>query len=123
MRNHRVHLAQRKLLASILLIALAFRAAIPVGFMPAEHAFGLQICPAGLTMHHMPAGSHSSDTHPGNHEHCSYGALPGIAPTTQAVTLVSVDVIGHQLLGQFKSSQYSASLNYSHSARGPPALT
>jgi hypothetical protein len=94
MRTGLAHPGSRKLIAGILLIALAFRALLPAGFMPAsDHPFSLEICPEGFPprllhhdterghgVHHSGAASHShNSTRP---EHCVFAAVAGTGPGT-----------------------------------------
>jgi hypothetical protein len=88
--NHGSH----KLIAGILLIALAFRALVPAGFMPApDHAFTLEICPEGFPpqlLHHgmgHGVGAHLPGAAPHSHhsaraEHCVFAAAAGAGPAT-----------------------------------------
>jgi hypothetical protein len=82
----------RKLIAGILLIALAFRALVPAGFMPApDQPFSLEICPEGFPpqllhygadhrpgVHHAASHSHNS----ARSEHCVFAAVAGAGPST-----------------------------------------
>jgi hypothetical protein len=84
----------RKLIVSILLVALALRALVPVGFMPAsDRPFALEICPDGFPpqllhygmfhghgMHHFGGASHSHDA--GRSEHCVFAAVASAGPAT-----------------------------------------
>jgi Protein of unknown function (DUF2946) len=91
MRTGLVH-GSRKLNASILLIALAFRALVPAGFMPAsDRLFSLEICPEGFPpqlLHH--GTDHGSRVHHGashshnsaHSEHCVFAAVTGAGPGT-----------------------------------------
>jgi hypothetical protein len=83
-------------MVSILLIALAFRALVPAGFMPApDHAFSLEICPEGFPpqllhhgmdhgpgAHHSGAASHSHNS--ARSEHCVFAAVAGAGPASHA---------------------------------------
>jgi Protein of unknown function (DUF2946) len=82
--------SSRKLIAGILLIALAFRALVPAGFMPAsDQPFSLEICPDGFPpqllhygTHHGP-GVHHAASHSHNSarsEHCVFAAVAGAGP-------------------------------------------
>lgn len=96
MRTGLVCQGSRKLIASTLLIALAFRALVPAGFMPApNHVFSLEICPEGFPpqlLHHgmdHGRGVHHSGVTPHSHnsarsEHCVFAAVAGAGPTTYA---------------------------------------
>jgi hypothetical protein len=86
----------RELIVSILLLALASRALVPTGFMPAaDHTFSLQICPEGFPaqlLHHAmehEQGAHGSGAahHHGSSrsEHCVFAAVAGAAPAANAL--------------------------------------
>jgi hypothetical protein len=89
----------RKLIAGILLIALACRALVPAGFMPApDHAFSLEICPDGFPtqlLHYVPAhghGMHHSGgaSHPhgaSRSEHCVFAAVASAGPATHTLVV------------------------------------
>ena len=68
-------------MTSILLVALALRALIPVGFMPASgEGFSLTICRADFPA---PSASQDPGRHPGNAphiEHCAFGNAPAGGP-------------------------------------------
>jgi hypothetical protein len=96
MRTGLARQGSRKLIVSILLIALAFRALVPAGFMPAsDHPFSLEICPEGFPpqllhhamdhgsgVHHSSGASHSHN--PARSEHCIFAALAGAGPASHA---------------------------------------
>src|SRR3977135_874343 len=81
MRSTLFNRRRRELVTSILLVALALRALIPVGFMPASgEGFSLTICRADF-----PAPSAPQDTrrHPRNPPHIAHSAFghgPGGRP-------------------------------------------
>lgn len=69
MSNPALHRKSRHWLTSILLVAFAFRALIPVGFMPSgERPFTLEMCPGWFPAHLVPP-THEQPTH----EHSSHG--------------------------------------------------
>lgn len=98
------NLRQHRWLASLLVVALALRALIPVGFMPSGNGqLALQICPEGLPAfllhssgHHHHEG-HDSPQVPGHDHkswmqgHCAFGAAGGAPATCQSV-VVNVDL-------------------------------
>jgi hypothetical protein len=95
MRTGLARQGSRKLIASILLITLAFRALVPAGFMPApNHGFSLEICPDGfppqLLHHGMDHGAgvhHTGTSHSHNSarsEHCVFAAVAGAGLATHA---------------------------------------
>jgi hypothetical protein len=89
----------RKFIASILFVALALRALVPAGFMPAaDHPFSLEICPDGFPaqllhyemshghgMHHSGGASHSHDA--ARSEHCVFAAVASAGPATHALVV------------------------------------
>jgi hypothetical protein len=124
---------RREVIASILLIALAFRALVPVGFMPADgHVFTLAICPDGFPAqllhqamdhghgaHHAHGTSHHHDS--SRSEHCGFAAVAGAGPATAtAPVLASLDSI---LTLFFDSSRtaYRAQRFRVQQPRAPPA--
>jgi hypothetical protein len=101
----------RQWLISLVLLALAVRALVPAGFMPAtDRPFSFEICPDGFPAqllhqgseavhqhHHHDAqndGSSQSST-PGSHdhgaaraEHCVFAAAASVGPAPQIAVLV-----------------------------------
>jgi hypothetical protein len=82
MSNPALHRKSRHWLTSILLVAVAFRALIPVGFMPSgERPFTLELCPDWFPAHlfqptveHSSHGAHAEhamahDAHAAHHAH------------------------------------------------------
>jgi hypothetical protein len=95
---------QHRWLASLLVLALALRALIPVGFMPVGNgSFALQICPEGFPAVLLHASGHhhhdSQDPSPvPGHDHkswmqghCPFGAAAG-APGACHTLVVIVDL-------------------------------
>ena len=108
------NLRQHRWLASLLVVALALRALIPVGFMPSGNGqLALQICPEGFPAallngasgHHHDHGheGHDPSQAPGHDHkswmqgHCPFGAAAG-APAACQSLLVSVDLAPSVLL-------------------------
>jgi hypothetical protein len=103
------NLRQHRWLASLLVVALALRALIPVGFMPGGNGqLALQICPEGFPAfllnappghssgHHHHEGHESSRTPGHDHKswmqgHCPFGAAAG-APAVCQSLVVNVDL-------------------------------
>ncbi len=98
------NLRQHRWLASLLVVALALRALIPVGFMPSGNGqLALQICPEGFPAfllhssgHHHHEGHESSQTPGHDHKswmqgHCPFGAAAG-APAACQSLVVNVDL-------------------------------
>jgi hypothetical protein len=87
----------RKFIAGILIVALAMRALVPTGFMPAaDHRFSLEICPDGFPaqllhygtshghgMHHSGGAAHSHDA--ARSEHCVFAAVASAGAATHAL--------------------------------------
>jgi hypothetical protein len=76
-----IHRLRTAPLISLLLLVLAARALVPVGFMPASDGSAeLTLCPAGMVM---PAGSPMAD-HGGHFQtdRCPFGSAPFAAPIT-----------------------------------------
>jgi hypothetical protein len=98
------NLRQHRWLASLLVVALALRALIPVGFMPGGNGqLALQICPEGFPaalLHgsgHHHEGRETSESPGHDHKswmqgHCPYGAAAG-APAACQSLIVTVDLI------------------------------
>lgn len=97
------NLRRHRWLASLLVVALAFRALIPVGFMPSGNGqLALQICPDGFPaalLHHSGHHHHDGDSSqaPGHDHkswmqgHCPFGAAAG-APAACNSLVVTVDL-------------------------------
>ena len=95
---------QHRWLASLLVVALALRALIPVGFMPSGNGqLALQICPEGFPAlllhssgHHHHEGHESSQAPGHDHKswmqgHCPFGAAAG-APAACQSLVVNIDL-------------------------------
>ncbi len=98
------NLRQHRWLASLLVVALALRALIPVGFMPSGNGqLALQICPEGFPAvllhssgHHHHEGHESSQAPGHDHKswmqgHCPFGAAAG-APAACQSLVVNIDL-------------------------------
>jgi Protein of unknown function (DUF2946) len=118
---------QRELLTSLLLVAVAFRALIPVGFMPsAERPFSLEICHAGTLA--LPAATSGGSDHsvPHDHsshfEHCPFGSAPGTGPLS-SLPQVERTALGAPLsISHFATLRLGVRLDRAHAARAPPVL-
>jgi hypothetical protein len=123
MRQVLLHRRPHRWITGILLVALAFRALIPVGFMPsADRPLTLEICHAGLLM--APDAQHQGPHPAGSSqlEHCPFGAAPsaGLLPHTSAPVLAgSSPSPSATAVEQWR---YIARLHRAHPARGPPRL-
>lgn len=110
----------RSLLVGLLLAALACRALIPVGFMPAgDGSLAMMICPegmahhAGMVHHHAPGGTNHS-------EHCPFGATPGLGPASSLPGAAApVPAIAAQV-SLPASRIVPAPRQRAHAPRGPP---
>src|SRR5580692_678018 len=76
-REHPFKSRRRHLFTRLLLVALLFRAYVPVGFMPASGTpFLLELCPA---TYQSPMPAHPGHHHSGTHTHfenCPFGSAP-----------------------------------------------
>ena len=83
MRQPLLHSGRRDLFTRLLLVALLFRAYVPVGFMPASGApFRLELCPAfGMSVptHHLH--HHDSQQH-ADIQNCPFGGAPAQGPVS-----------------------------------------
>jgi len=119
----RVFHSRRDLLGTLLLLALLFRAYVPVGFMPASGApFLLEPCPAAYPAqsfaHH---GHHDSATH-SHFENCPFGSSPAAAPIAHSIGFDLPAPIASRSLPTFEPLLRSARLDLNHPPRGPPSL-
>src|SRR5438477_142895 len=105
----------------VLLLALLFRATVPVGFMPSGEApFALQICPEG-----MPSGAHAAHLHHGDShghfEHCPFGSVPGAAPVSHALGIVALPPAASEAAAVPEGPRLAVRLERAHAPRAPPA--
>jgi len=119
----RLQRRRRETATSLLLVALLFRAYIPVGFMPASGApFLLKICPMGMQAampaHHMhhPMGDHAQV------EDCPFGSAPASGPIPHVVAFEPAAPIVAQTIVAFEALHLGMRLQRAHQPRGPPAL-
>jgi hypothetical protein len=112
--------SMRRSILSLLLLALLFRAYIPVGFMPASGApFLLKVCPMGMqgTMdEHLPMGGHTHG------EECPFGCASvaaGPVPHTIAYEPGRL-VVAHSTA--LHAAEAIARRERAHPPRGPPTL-
>jgi hypothetical protein len=132
-----------RLLIGALLIAFAFRALIPQGFMPsADRPFTLQICPDGFPAHLLAAASDPHAAHADGHhhhhaagsgdeapahqhsqftsQHCVFAAAAGAALAPAFVTTIALST-GHVHLQPVPAVAIVASQTYRpQQARAPP---
>ena len=115
--SHRLRTAP---IISLLLLVLAARALVPVGFMPASDGSAeLTLCPAGMVM---PAGAPMADH--GGHlqtDRCPFGSAPFAAPITAfpvtPILAVAISIAQPSLSPALEIIRASRS----HPPRGPPA--
>jgi hypothetical protein len=113
---------RRRLWAGCLLLALLFRAYVPVGYMPASGApFLVEICPTGLPMPAMHHAHHHSASH-ADFEHCPYGSAPAMGPISQHLELAAATRMVSPSVNAFYVSHPIARLERAHQPRGPPTL-
>ncbi len=134
----------RKLIAGIALAAIALRALIPAGFMPAaDHPFSLELCPDGLpegdgmAMDDQPAAldhdpghevsphpaHEASHHHPAGHvEHCVFGSASSPAPAPHVAALGLVQTVFLRSTAAFTPQRTGALLIHAPLPRGPPTL-
>jgi hypothetical protein len=120
MRTFFRHGGRTDVLAIVILAALAFRAYVPVGFMPASGTpFLVELCPdAGA----MPA-PHLHHHHPGHadFQHCPFGSSPAPGPASQLIVFQSPEPVP-SVLGLPADTQRSGTrLPRAQQARGPPS--
>jgi hypothetical protein len=117
----------RELLTSLLLVAMAFRALIPVGFMPsAERPFSLEICRGGTLALPVPTTAGSDHSVPPDHsshfEHCPFGSAPGTGPLSSLPRVQLTALAAPSSIGHFATLRLGVRLDRAHAARAPPAL-
>ncbi|HVO26126.1 MAG TPA: hypothetical protein VMW56_21120 [Candidatus Margulisiibacteriota bacterium] len=123
MRTRNLNRSHRGLVAGILLAAFAFRAIVPVGFMPASgHPFALEFCrdqdPTQLARHH----SHS---HSGTHSHfdrCPFGSAPAAGPVSQIAGVVPTTPPAATEVFHFDDLRLGVRPDRAHRSRAPPSL-
>jgi len=102
----------RGLLTGLLLVALAFRALTPAGFMPSGHGpFALMICHAAVIPH---------DHHPGT-DHCPFGAAPAAGPIPELAALTSTPSDSARIDAAFNAQRPCVRRPRAHPPRGPPS--
>jgi hypothetical protein len=114
---------QRELLISLLLVAVAFRALIPPGFMPsAQRPFSLEICHAGALA--LPAGTDHSvpPDHSSHFEHCPFGSAPGPGPLSSLPQVARTQLDAPPATSHFATLRLGAHLDRAHAPRAPPLL-
>jgi hypothetical protein len=122
MRKLLFHSGRRDIFTSLLLVALLFRAYVPVGFMPASGTpFLLELCPATYQVQ-MPAHhGHHSGTHT-HFENCPFGSAPAAGPISHIIAFEPPAAIASQSVAAFESLRLGVQLPRAHQPRGPPSL-
>src|SRR6267143_4821083 len=93
MRSALFNRRRRELVTCILLVALALRALIPVGFMPASgNLFSLTICRADFPAPSLPQDSDRHPVNPPRIEHCAFGNAPAAGPAVEAARVMPSSV-------------------------------
>ena len=118
---------QRELLTTLLLVAIAFRALIPVGFMPsAERPFSLEICRAGTLAPAPPTSAGFDHSAPPDHsshfEHCPFGSAPGTGPLSNLPQVERTGLTPPPSISLFATLRLGVRLDRAHGARAPPLL-
>jgi hypothetical protein len=114
---------QRELITALLLVALAFRALIPVGFMPAtDGAFSLQICRAGFLASIDPTYQHAAPGHSSHFEHCPFGTAPAAGPIANVPAFHAAGLTALPPAVDFVPLRLGARLDPAHQPRAPPRL-
>ena len=122
MRRPFLHNGRRDLITAILLVALAFRAYVPVGFMPmAGLPFALELCP-GEVPAHMAAHHHH---HAGGHAqfaHCPFGSAPASGPLSHIATPEPAAPMATAPAARFERLRLATRFDHAHQPRAPPRL-
>jgi hypothetical protein len=122
MRKQLFNPGRRDIFTSLLLVALLFRAYVPVGFMPAGGTpFLLELCPA---TYRVPMPAHSGHHHSGTHSHfenCPFGSAPAAGPISHIIAFEPPAPILSQPLAAFESPRLGVDPPRAHQPRGPPS--
>jgi len=117
-----VHLqiSSRRLIAALAVIAFAFRALIPAGFMPdSVHPLSLTICPEGMDpqlMSHDMGGGHA-----GSHvDHCPFGSVPASGPLSNIAVISSIAFVAPTAVIAYQTVPVRIRLVHIAQPRGPP---
>ncbi len=116
---------RRELLTGLLLVAVAFRALIPTGFMPSsQRPFSLEICHGGMDTRadraeHGIAGPHSTHD-PVRLEHCPFGAAPAHGPLASLLQVIPAATLTQRSMGPGSPQRALARLRRAQTARAPP---
>lgn len=115
--------SRRNLVTGLLLLALAFRAYVPIGFMPAAgHPFAVQLCngsiPAPFAAHHH---HQHSDSH-AQFEHCPFGSAPATGPISHDATPALAGPVASAPIVRLAQLPPPARFDHTHQPRAPPRL-
>jgi hypothetical protein len=113
----------RDLITSLLLVALAFRAYVPMGFMPAASTpFALEICRDGAPA---PAATHHQHHHGDSHtqfSRCPFGSAPATGPISHFAVPPAPGPIASVPVANFEGLRLIARFDRAHQPRAPPRL-
>ena len=122
MRHRLKRRTQRELITALLLVALTFRALIPVGFMPAaDGALALQVCRAGFLASGDAPDPHAPPDQPSHFEHCPFGSAPAGGPIANIAVLHAPGRSAFPPVGDFLTLRLLARLERAHAPRAPPS--
>jgi hypothetical protein len=126
MTNPLRHSRSRRWWAGALLLALALRAYVPVGFMPGGTPFSLQICPEGFSgsvhAHHAGHGAGAEHDAHEHFAHCPFGSVPAAGPLSHGIDVAAVAGVAPRAQFFFSTELRSSKLKRAHAARAPPIL-
>jgi hypothetical protein len=115
-----VRTRMRRPLLSLLLLALVFRAYIPVGFMPASGTpFLLKICPMGMQ------GAMDGQQPTGGHAHgedCPFSCAPAAGPVPHTIAFEPGKLVVAYSTAVLHVAEAIARRERAHPPRGPPTL-
>lgn len=111
----------RTLIASLMLVAFASRALIPLGFMPAsDRPFSLEICWEGLPAALLAHGAHHHHSGGAPHnEHCVFGSACSAGPVSH-LTLPIDNAIAQRVRAVVASIADAVRLVHLPQPRAPP---
>ena len=123
MQRRLINRRSRDLITSILLVALAFRAYVPMGFMPASGTpFALELCrdgfPAPDAAHHQ---HHHGDSH-AQFAHCPFGIAPAGGPVSHVAAPDAPAPIASAPIADVEGLRLIARFDRAHQPRAPPRL-
>jgi hypothetical protein len=114
---------RHELISALLLVALAFRALIPAGFMPAaDGTFSLQVCRAGFLTSGDALNQHAPPDQPSHFEHCPFGSAPASGPIAHVPAIRLTGLTAFAPIGDYLTLRLSARLERAHQPRAPPRL-